>query len=138
MEVRETAACGISQREFTIDFDHAEFPDMYRVLRFAKDGTGYCDDGFLEDLKLQMSYIIGPSVQEEPQDQVEEGIVHWVEEGPSYHLVLNEQEAQRLYRILSAVEHPGEGLDKSLNQKLMDQMMEMAPTIIGNLTVINR
>jgi hypothetical protein len=138
MEVRETAACGISQREFTIDFDQAEFPDMYRVLRFAKDGTGYYDDGFLEDLKLQMSYIIGPSVQEEPQDQVEEGIVHWVEEGHSYHLVLNEQEAQRLYRILSAVEHPGEGLDKSLNQKLMDQMMEMAPTIIGNLTVINR
>jgi hypothetical protein len=138
MEVRETAACGISQREFTMDFDQAEFPDMYRVLRFAKDGTGYYDDGFFEDLKLQMSYIIGPSVQEEPQDQVEEGIVHWVEEGPSYHLVLNEQEAQRLYRILSAVEHPGEGLDKSLNQKLMDQMMEMAPTIIGNLTVINR
>jgi len=138
MEVRETAACGISQREFTIDFDQAEFPDMYRVLRFAKDGTGYYDDGFLEDLRLQMSYIIGPSVQEEPQDQVEEGIVHWVEEGHSYHLVLNEQEAQRLYRILSAVEHPGDALDKSLNQKLMDQMMEMAPTIIGNLTVINR
>ncbi len=138
MEVRETAACGISQREFTMDFDQAEFPDMYRVLRYAKDGTGYYDEGFLEDLKLQMAYIIGPSVQEEPQDQIEEGIIHWVEEGPSCHLVLNEQEAQQLYRILSAAEHPGEGFDKSLNQKLMDQMMEMAPTIIGNLTVINR
>jgi hypothetical protein len=138
MEVRETAACGISQREFTMDFDEAEFPDMYRVLRYAKDGTGYYDEGFLEDLKLQMSYIIGPSVQEEPQGQVEEGIIHWVEDGPSYHLVLNEQEAQTLFQILSAAEHPGEGLDKGLNQKLMDQMMDMAPTILGNLTVTNR
>lgn len=138
MEVRETAACGISQREFTMDFDQAEFSDMYRVFRYAKDGTGYYEEGFLEDLKLQMSYIIGPSVQEEPQDQIEEGIIHWAEEGPSYHLVLNEQEAQQLYRILSAVDHPGEGFNKRLNQKLMDQMMEMAPTILGNLTVINR
>jgi hypothetical protein len=138
MEVRETAACGISQREFTMDFDQDEFPDMYRVLRYAKDGTGYYEEDFLEDLKLQMAYIIGPSVQEEPQDQIEEGIIHWVEDGPAYHLVLNEQEAQQLYRILAAVEHPGEGFDKTLNQKLMDQMMEMAPAILGNLTVINR
>jgi len=48
------------------------------------------------------------------------------------------KEAQQVYRILSAVEHPGEEFDKSLNQKLMSQMMEMAPTILGNLTVINR
>lgn len=138
MEVRETAACGISQREFTIDFDQAEFPDMYRVFRYAKDRTGYYDEGFLEDLKLQMSYIIGPLVQEEPQEQIEEGIIHWVEEGPSYHLILNEQEAQKLFQILSGVEHPGEGFDKGLNQKLMDQMMETAPAILSNLTVINR
>ena len=138
MEVRETAACGISQREFTMDFDLDEFPDVYRVLRYAMDGTGYYEEGFLEDLKLQMAYIIGPSVQEETQDLVEEGIIHWVEDGPSYHLVLNEQEARQLYRILSAVDHPGEGFDKSLNQRLMEQMMEMAPTILGNLTVINR
>jgi heat shock protein HspQ len=111
---------------------------MYRVFRYAKDGTGYYEEGFLEDLKLQMSYIIGPSVQEEPQDQIEEGIIHWVEEGPFYHLVLNEQEAQKLFQILSAVEHPGEGFDKGLNQKLMDQMMETAPAILSNLTVINR
>jgi len=138
MEVRETAACGISQREFTMDFDQDEFPDMYRVFRYAKDGTGYYEEGFLEDLKLQMAYIIGPSVQEAPQDQVEEGIIHWLEDGPSYLLVLNEQEARHLFQILSAVEHPGEGFDKGLNQKLMDQMMEMASTILGNLTVINR
>ena len=138
MEVRETAACGISQREFTMDFDPDEFPDLYRVLRYAKDGTGYYEEDFLEDLKLQMVYIIGPSVQEEPQDSAEEGIIHWVEEGPSYHLVLNEQEAQQLYRILSALEHPGEGFDKNLNQRLMDQMMEIAPTVLGNLTIINR
>ena len=85
-----------------------------------------------------MAYIIGPSVQEETQDQVEEGIIHWVEEGPFYHLVLNEQEAQHLFQILSAVEHPGEGFDKGLNRKLMDQMMEMAPSILQNLPVINR
>ncbi len=100
------------RRRTTMDFDQAEFPDMYRVLRYAKDGTGYYDEGFLEDLKSQMSYIIGPSVQEEPLEQIEEGIIHWVEKGPSYHLILNEQEAQKLFQILSAVEHPAKGLTR--------------------------
>ncbi len=138
MEVRETAACGISQREFTMDFDMEELPDMYRVLRFVKDGTGFYDEDFLEELTSQMIYIIGPSLREEPPDTGEEGIAHWEEEGTLYHLILNEHEAGRLARILSAVEHPGEGFDQALHRKLMDQMMAMAPALLQNLPVINR
>ncbi len=138
MEVRETAACGISQREFTIDFDPEELPDMYRVFRYVKDGTGFYDEDFLEDLQSQMAYIIGPSLNEDPPEHIEEGIIHWEEEGNTYHLVMNEQEACKLREILAAVEHPGEGLDQELNRKLMDQMMEAAPSLLHNLPVINR
>jgi len=137
MEVRETAACGISHREFAIEFDSEEFPEIYRVFRYAKDGTGFYDEDFLEDLKSQMSYIIGPSLEEEPQELEEESI-HWEDSGTSYVLHFKEPEAPRLYRVLNAVEHPGEGLDGVLNDKLMEQMMEMAPSLLENLPVINR
>ncbi|MEW6667185.1 MAG: hypothetical protein AB1512_18430 [Thermodesulfobacteriota bacterium] len=138
MEVKESAACGISQREFTIDFDTEELPDVYRIFRYAKDGTGFYDEGFLEDLNSQMAYIIGPSLQEEPPALVEEGIIHWEEDGTSCHLILNEEETRKLREILAGVEHPGEGFDRDLLQKLMNQMMELAPGILENLPVINR
>ncbi|MBN1103181.1 MAG: hypothetical protein JXL84_07195 [Deltaproteobacteria bacterium] len=138
MEVRESAACGISQREFTIDFDTEELPDIYRVFRYAQDGTGFYDEDFLEDLKSQMSYIIGPSLQEDAPEAVEEGILHWEDEGGSFHLILNEEESRKLREILSGVDHPGEGFDRDLLQRLMDQMMELAPSILQNLPVINR
>jgi len=138
MEVRESAACGISQREFTMDFDTEELPDMYRIFRYAKDRTGFYDEGFLEDLNSQMAYIIGPSLQEDPPETVEEGIIHWEEEGGTFHLILNEEESCKLRVILAGVDHPGEGLDRDLLQKLMDQMMDLAPSILQNLPVINR
>ena len=34
MEVKETAACGISLREFAIEFETDELVDMYRTLNF--------------------------------------------------------------------------------------------------------
>jgi hypothetical protein len=138
MEVRESAACGISQREFTVDFDTEELPDMYRIFRYAKDGTGFYDEDYLEDLRSQMAYIIGPSLQEHPPQTVEEGIIHWEEEGVSFHLILNEDESRKLREILAGVDHPGEGFDRGLLQKLMDQMMDLAPSILQNLPVINR
>jgi len=138
MEVKETAACGISQREFTMEFDEEELPDVYRVFRYINDGTGFFDEDFLEDWKSQMMYIIGSSVAEESQGEIEEGIIHWDDEGGSFHLVLNETEAQKIFQILSAVEHPGKGFDIGLNQKLMKQMMALAPSILSNLPVINR
>jgi len=137
MEVKETAACGISHREFAIEFDAEELPEIYRVFRYVKDGTGFYDEDFLEELKSQMSYFIGPSLEEEPQETEEES-VRWEDTGTSYLLHFKEPEAPRLYQILSAVEHPGEGFDGELNDKLMKQMMEMAPSLLENLPVINR
>ena len=137
MEVRETAACGISLREFAIEFDSEELPDIYRVFRYVKDGTGFCDEDFIEDLKSQMTYIIGPSLEEEPQELDEESI-RWEDTGVSYNLNFKEPEAPKLIQILDAVENPGEGFDKALNERLMNQMMEMAPSVLDNLPVINR
>ncbi|MBW1997580.1 MAG: hypothetical protein JRJ29_06400 [Deltaproteobacteria bacterium] len=137
MEVKETAACGISHREFAVEFDEEELPEIYRVLRYVKDGTGFYDEDFLEDLKSQMSYIIGPSLEDETQETEEES-VRWEDTGTSYLLHFKEPDAPRLYQILNAVEHPGEGFDAELNDKLMGQMMEMAPSLLENLPVINR
>jgi hypothetical protein len=138
MEVRETAACGISLREFAIEFEAEELADMYRVLRYTKDGTGFYDEDFVDDLKSQMAYIIGPSLEEEPPEELEEETIHWEDTGTSYNLNFNEPEAGKILQILTAVAHPGEGFDHELNRKLMDQAMEMAPSILDNLPVINR
>lgn len=127
MEVKETAACGISEREFAIELEAGEVPEIYRLFLYAQDGSGFYDEDFLEDLKSQMSFIIGPSLEEEPsEDTTEEGI-HWEDTGSSYNLAFNETGARKLYQILLAIEHPGEAFDKEFSQKLLDQMIERSP-----------
>ncbi len=138
MEVKETAACGISLREFAIEFDADEIVDFFRIMDYAQNGTGFYDEDFLEDLKAQMAYIIGPSLEEEPPEGIEEETIHWEDTGASYNLTLNEPEGGRLLQILKAVEHPGEGFDMEINQKLLEQMMEIAPGALENLPMINR
>ena len=137
MEVKETAACGISLREFAIEFEPDEIVDIYRIINYAQNEVGFYDEDFLDDLKSQMSYIIGPSLEEEPPEEIEDTI-HWEDTGASYDLAFSEPEGNKLFQILDAAEHPGEGFDKEMNQKLLDQMMEIAPTVLENLTVINR
>lgn len=137
MEVSETAACGIAQREFAIEFDSDELVDMYRILLYAQNGTGFYDDDFLEDLKSQLTYIIGPELEEEPDAEIETGLT-WEDDGVGFTLSFKEEVAATFYHILMAVEHPGEGLDTGLNATLLDKMMEMAPNTLDNLPVINR
>jgi hypothetical protein len=137
MEVKETAACGISLREFAIEFETNELVDIYRILNYAQNEVGFYDEDFLDDLKSQMAYIIGFSVEEEPQDEIEETI-HWEDTDSSYDLHFNESEGAKLYQILNGVENPGEGFDKEMNQKILDEMMEMAPSVLENITIINR
>ena len=137
MEVKETAACGISLREFAIEFETDELVDIYRILNYAQNEVGFYDEDFLDDLKSQMTYIIGVSVEEGPQDEIEETI-HWEDTGSSYDLHFNESEGAKFYQILNGVENPGEGFDKEMNQKILDEMMEMAPSVLENITVTNR
>jgi len=137
MEVSETAACGIAQREFAIEFDGDELVDMYRILRYAQNGTGFYDEDFLEDLKSQLAYIIGPSLEEDPGEEIETEL-SWEDDGVGFTLSFKEEVAATFYFILEAVEHPGEGLDTELNANLLDQMLEMAPNTLDNLPVINR
>jgi hypothetical protein len=137
MEVKETAACGISLREFAIEFDDDELVDMYRILNYVQNEVGFYDEDFLDDLYSQMSYIIGPSLDEEPSADIEETI-HWEDMDGIYVLAFSEPEGPKLLQILRGVEHPGEEFDKELNQKMLDRMMEMAPAQLENLPVINR
>jgi len=137
MEVKESAACGISLREFIVEFDDSELADMYRVFRYVSTGEGFYEEDFVEDLKSQMVYIIGPSVEEEPEE-IGETTMKWEDTGSEFVFHFNEPEAAHIYRILNAVETPGEGFDAELVGRLMDQMLEVAPSVLGDLPVINR
>ncbi len=138
MEVKETAACGISEREFAIELENDEIEEIYRVFLHAQEGSGFYDEDFLEDLKLQMSFIIGRSLEEDPSEDTTDGEIHWEDAGSFYNLAFNETGARKLYQILLSIEHPGDGFDKELNSKLLEQMMEIAPNQLENLPVINR
>lgn len=61
MEVKDTAACGISSREFAIELDPDELPHIYRIFRYAKTGNGSLDMNFLENLRCQMAFISSES-----------------------------------------------------------------------------
>jgi hypothetical protein len=138
MEVKETAACGISKREFAIEFEKEEIVNIYRILNYAQTGIGFFDEDFLEDLKSQMAYIIGPSLSEDPSQDNDELTIRWEDTGTAYSLAFNEPEAGKLFQILDAVKHPGEGFDKEMNRALLREMMEMAPMALQNLPIINR
>lgn len=138
MEVRETAACGISQREFVIELDDDGLVHFYRILLYAQEGIGFYEEDYLEDLKSQLSYIIGPTLEEEPTANTAEDEIQWEDTGALYALSFNEDLAKKLYQVLLAVEHPGENLDEKLNQKLLDQMLAMAPNTLDNLPTTNQ
>jgi hypothetical protein len=138
MEVRETAACGISQREFVIELDDDGLVHFYRILLYAQEGIGFYEEDYLEDLKSQLSYIIGPTLEEEPTANTAEDEIQWEDTGALYALSFNEDLAKKLYQVLLAVEHPGENLDEKLNQKLLDQMLAMAPNTLDNLPITNQ
>ena len=138
MEVRETAACGISKREFAIEFEGDELVNVYRVMHYAQKGIGYYDEGFLEDLLSQMSFIIGAAVFEPKEENSPDDSIRWEDTGIGYVVFFNETEAGNLFRIFNRAKTPGEGFNRELNQKLLNQMLEMAPTQLQNLPIINR
>jgi len=137
MEVKEAAACGISQRLFNIEFGEDEIVDIYRILNYAQNEIGFYDEDFLEDLISQMYFIIGSGIEGEISEQVEDSI-HWEDAQGFYTLVFFEPEAAVLFRILNGVKRPGEGFDKNVNQRMLDQLMELAPLKLSNLPIINR
>jgi hypothetical protein len=133
----ETAACGISQREFAIAFDDHELAEMYRILRYTLSEAGFYNEDFLEDLKAQMEYIVGPSVENEPEEDAEIKM-SWEDTGGEYVLSFKEEVAGIFYRLLGAVDSPEEKIYAGLNQDLLDQMTAMAPSTLDGLPVINR
>ena len=138
MEVKETAACGIAQREFAAEFDDDEFNDMYRVMRYVEAGVGFYEEDFIEDLLSQMLYIIGPAVEDDPPEEILDDKMEWEDTGTSFNLNFNDETATKLHQILSAVEQPGEGFDDEMRKRIVDGMMELNPTALENLPLINR
>ena len=77
MEVRETAACGISQREFVIEIDPEDLPRIYRILRVAGAGVGRYDEEDMEDVMGQMTYICGEGIEDAPDQDADAEEIFW-------------------------------------------------------------
>jgi hypothetical protein len=138
VEVKETAACGITQREFAIEIDPDELPDFFRIVRYAASGQGKFDEEELDDVVGQMSYICGPSVEEEPDEDADASEIRWKEEDGTYRLVFTEMAGPKLYRIFSALTEETDEYDRTLAQRLSAEIQELAPSILDNVPVINR
>ncbi len=138
MEIREAAACGIAEREFVLEIEAEELPDAYRIFLYVTSGEGQYDEDVQEDLVGQLIYIVGPQVEEALQEDADLSSIRWKEEDGIYRLVFQETNCQAIYRILQGVDHPGEGFDKALNARLTNELMELAPSLLENLPVINR
>ncbi|MCX7015984.1 MAG: hypothetical protein NTW86_26085 [Candidatus Sumerlaeota bacterium] len=65
MEVREAAACGVAEREFSIDFMEHEIVPFFKFLvkatEMVKDAG---DPDLVEDMLVQIRQIVGPAVEE--------------------------------------------------------------------------
>ena len=118
MEVRETAACGISERKFAIEFDSDDLPHIYRILRYVISDDGYYDEEFLEDLKEQMIYICGADIEEEPGDDANPDEIVWEEEDDQYNLIFTESAGSLLYQIFSEVEERGPKFRQETGQSI--------------------
>ena len=103
-----------------------------------KKGIGFFDEGFLEDLLSQMTFIIGPAVFEPKEENSQEDSIRWEDTGIGYVVFFNEPEAGNLFQIFNGAKTPGVGFNRELNQKLLNQMLEIAPTQLQNLPIINR
>jgi len=64
MEVRETAACGVAEREFSIDFMEHEIVKFFKFLVEAEDAAKKTDPELMEDMLVQIRQIVGPAVEE--------------------------------------------------------------------------
>ncbi|MFC1735946.1 hypothetical protein ACFL1X_07500 [Candidatus Hydrogenedentota bacterium] len=64
MEVRESAACGISEREFTIEMTETESVVFFKILEAAESGSKECDMDVLDDLLGQMEHVVGSILDE--------------------------------------------------------------------------
>ncbi len=138
MEIREVAACGISEREFVLEIEPEELPEVYRIFLYAASGTGHYEEELQEELVAQLCYIVGPQVEEELPKYADTGSIRWKEEDGMYSLIFHETNCQAVYGIIQAVHHPGEGLDKALNTRLAGELLDLAPNALENLPVINR
>lgn len=139
MEVRETAACGITERQFAIECEAEDLPHIYRILRFAQADDGFIDEEFLDDLMDQMTYICGAEIAEDPDEDLDTESIKW-EEGSSgtYDLLFTETNGTLLYQIFKAVQEESDEFDKEIDTRLMAEIKEIAPSILDNLPVINR
>lgn len=138
MEVRETAACGISEKIFAIECEAEDVPHIFRILRYVQAEDGYYDEEFLEDLLEQMDYICGDILEEEASGDIIIEDIKWQEDDDVYSLLFTETTASTLFAIFDAAEERKDTFNLELDERLMKEILELAPSILDNLPVINR
>jgi len=62
MEVKESAACGIAEREFTIEVSETEIVKFYKYL---DEVSKQVKNDMIEDLLADMEHVVGQALNEE-------------------------------------------------------------------------
>lgn len=65
MEVRETAACGVAEREFCIDLGEDEIVNFFQFLVEAEDAADKIDPELINGMLAQIRQIVGPAVEQQ-------------------------------------------------------------------------
>ena len=64
MEVKETAACGISEREFAVALKENEIVKFYKWLDAALENGEDTEDGMIDDMLGSMEHVVGAALNE--------------------------------------------------------------------------
>ena len=71
-------------------------------------------------------------LDEDPPEDIAEEKMEWEDTGVSLNLNFNDEMARKLRQIVSATEHPGEGFDAGLLERILNGMADIDPSIDGS------
>ena len=112
MEVKETGACGITEREFVIELDEDEIPEVHKMLQ-ATEGSEDIDKDLLAEVMAQT----GKGTPAEGQDV--------------FGIKLNETQIAKVYRMLLIAEEAAKESDSDIDADILDDLLAGMEHIVG-------
>ncbi|MEW6356436.1 MAG: hypothetical protein AB1696_08930 [Planctomycetota bacterium] len=112
MEVKETGACGITERQFVIELEEEEIPQVHKMLQAAKKGEEI-DNDLLNDVLAQTKKGT-PAEGEEV-----------------FGIKLNETQIAKVYKMLLVAEDAAKGSDSEIDADMLDDLLAGMEHIVG-------
>ncbi|NOZ20758.1 MAG: hypothetical protein GXP25_06680 [Planctomycetes bacterium] len=112
MEVKETGACGITERLFVIELEEDETPEIHKMLKAAENGEEI-DKGLLAEVLAQTE----KGTPEEGEDL--------------FGLKLNETQIAKVYKMLLVAEEAAKNDASGLDADMLDDLLAGMEHIVG-------